>query len=290
MLSETILDDRDPELDKNLQAHVTGLNMPVALPDVLSCDGHNLYMRSQQFDLEGNREHVAPTGISPAAPTGGMHLFSPTGFLDDSWWHRSYWVYGKGFAEGAGGWPQAGKVVPAGHLLVFDEDAVYGYARQPEYYKWTTPVRYHLFAMARVPKVLPRPPRKPGARRPKGPNRNLPRVDLGWRWRDEVPLQVRAIALADESLFIAGPPVVVDEEEAFDHPNDPAIQAKLEKQSAALRGHGGALLMALSATDGAKLAEYRLDSPPAWDGMAAANGRLYLATADGNVLCLAAAK
>jgi len=286
-LSETVLDEFDPETGKSLQDYVSALNMPVALPDVLSCDGANVYMRSQQFDLEGHRRHIAPTDISPASAVGGMHLFSPTGFLDGSWWHRSYWVYGKGFAEGAGGWPQAGKVVPAGHLLVFDGDSVYGYGRQPEYYKWTTPVRYQLFAMAKNPKVLPRVPRKPGAAQQRRKRARLPRVDLGWRWRHEAPLQVRAIALAGDSLFIAGPPIVIDEEEAFDHPYDPVIKAKLEQQSAALEGHAGGLLMAVSASDGTKLAEYKLDSPPAWDGMAATNGRLYLSTIDGEVLCFA---
>ncbi|MEA3224833.1 MAG: PQQ-binding-like beta-propeller repeat protein, partial [Planctomycetota bacterium] len=48
-LSETVLDDRDPESGQNLQARVRGLNMPVALPDILSSDGQNLYMRSQAF-------------------------------------------------------------------------------------------------------------------------------------------------------------------------------------------------------------------------------------------------
>ena len=33
------------------------------------------------------------------------------------------------------------------------------------------------------------------------------------------------------------------------------------------------------------LAEYHLDSLPAFDGLIAANGRLYLVTADGKVLC-----
>jgi len=33
------------------------------------------------------------------------------------------------------------------------------------------------------------------------------------------------------------------------------------------------------------MAEYKLDSLPVWDGMAAANGRLYLATKSGKVLC-----
>ena len=51
-------------------------------------------------------------------------------------------------------------------------------------------------------------------------------------------------------------------------------------------GRGGGLLRAVSAADGKKLAEYKLNAPPVWNGMAAAGGRLYLATTDGKVLCL----
>jgi len=49
---------------------------------------------------------------------------------------------------------------------------------------------------------------------------------------------------------------------------------------------GGALLLAVSTSDGKKLAEHKLDSAPTWDGMAAASGRLYLSTMDGKVLCM----
>ena len=34
-----------------------------------------------------------------------------------------------------------------------------------------------------------------------------------------------------------------------------------------------------------QLAEYRLDAPPVFDGLAAAGGQLYLATMDGKVAC-----
>ena len=37
--------------------------------------------------------------------------------------------------------------------------------------------------------------------------------------------------------------------------------------------------------DGSTLADYPLESPPVLDGMAAAGGRLYLATAAGKVVC-----
>jgi len=95
------------------------------------------------------------------------------------------------------------------------------------------------------------------------------------------------MVLADKTLFIAGPLDAIDEEEAFYNPNDEGILAKLDKQSAALEGQNGALLLVLSASDGEKLAEYKLDSPPVFDGMAAANGRLYLATKNGKILCFA---
>ena len=42
--------------------------------------------------------------------------------------------------------------------------------------------------------------------------------------------------------------------------------------------------MALSASDGTELAQHDLDSQPIFDGMAAANGRLYISTRDGKVV------
>jgi hypothetical protein len=44
-------------------------------------------------------------------------------------------------------------------------------------------------------------------------------------------------------------------------------------------------LLAYAAADGKKLTERDLP-PPVWDGMAAANGCLYVSTADGKVLSL----
>jgi hypothetical protein len=47
-------------------------------------------------------------------------------------------------------------------------------------------------------------------------------------------------------------------------------------------------LVAVSPTDGRKLAAYRLESMPRFDGMIAARGHLYLSTADGRVIALGA--
>lgn len=83
--------------------------------------------------------------------------------------------------------------------------------------------------------------------------------DPGWSIK-AFPVAVRAMVLAGEKLFVAGPP---------DRP-DPR----------------GGQLWSISAADGSVLEKYDLDAAPVFDGMAAANGRLYLCARDGGVWCL----
>jgi len=104
----------------------------------------------------------------------------------------------------------------------------------------------------------------------------------------DVPLFARAMTVAGDTLFIAGPPDVLDEEEAQKTYGSEETQAKLKAQDAALAGAQGAILLAVSTTDGKTLAEHKLASIPAWDGMAAAAGKLYMTTMDGAVVCMAA--
>ena len=90
---------------------------------------------------------------------------------------------------------------------------------------------------------------------------------------------------SDKTLVLAGPSDLVDEEEVIKSLEDALVQAKLRQQNAALQGESGALLLLASAEDGSKLAEYRLDSPPVFDGMAIAGKRLYMASTDGKIVC-----
>jgi hypothetical protein len=46
----------------------------------------------------------------------------------------------------------------------------------------------------------------------------------------------------------------------------------------------------VSSDNGQMASELKLKSPPVWDGMAVAQGRLYVATVDGKVLCFGKAK
>jgi len=85
-----------------------------------------------------------------------------------------------------------------------------------------------------------------------------------------VTVRALAMVLTKEVLFLAGPPDVVPQEDPY----------------TAFEGRAGAKLWAVSTEDGSRLAEYELDSPPVFDGISAAGRRLYVATQDGNVLCM----
>jgi hypothetical protein len=92
------------------------------------------------------------------------------------------------------------------------------------------------------------------------------------------------MVLADKTLFVAGPPDIVDEEENFFILDDADALAKLAEQKELLRGKEGAVMWAVSALDGKKLSEYKLDSLPVWDGMIASGGNLYITTMNGEVI------
>jgi outer membrane protein assembly factor BamB len=299
-LAETVMDDKDPETGKNLHSYVSELSMPVGLPDILSSDGKYLYMRSQQFDLQGNRKHIAVRDVTDQSGEGA-HIFSPVGFLDDMQFVRSYMMFGKSVLSGWGGWEVMGKLTPSGRLISYDGKQVYGYERKPEFLSESTVLKFRLYAAEKdgdpkAIKLITAPgsanafdkTMKNGAgdwkyRQEKLTKDQQSAVKTKWTV-DKPPFQVRAMVLAGNILFVSGPPDIVDEEKEFFAVDDPAVQAKFAEQGALLKGKEGAVMWAVSAANGKKLAEYKLDSLPVWDGMAAANGRLYMTTLKGEVL------
>ena len=109
-------------------------------------------------------------------------------------------------------------------------------------------------------------------------------------WTKDLPLFARAMVLAGGTLFIAGPADMIDEDQVFKQIDDPKVGSSLADQATALEGKKGALLWAVSVTNGEKLSEHQLDDSPVFDGMAAANGRLYVAATGGSVLCFSGEK
>ncbi len=508
VLSKTVLDETEQETGKDLHEYVSWLNMPTGLPDILSSSGPLVYMRGQAFGPDGKRLPLKPFPRGANADAGApepiqtakySHLFSPTGFLDDAWWHRSYWMYGSMFVSGWCGYYRAGTAAPAGRIMVFDDEQIYGFGRKPQYYRWTTPIEHHLFAtnkkdpqsgptrgsgskpsIVRVAKskslnpagkpltveawIKPDKPdgvilarggegtgyvlyiqggrakfavRSGGklvtltargkqiaklvgrwthiagvlsgekemriyidgklagsgtaaamitanpqegmeigaddeslvgsyksampfsglidevklyrhaldaaeiAKHAASPgglsdteaklvlacsfddgngadtsgNKNRGAVTGGkfvagksgkamkfsggplrrsarrsgfkvrHAWATDLPLLARAMTLSGKTLFAAGPADLVDEDKAFRGLADPATQAGLADQLAAIEGKKGASLWAVSTVDGTKLSELKLESVPVFDGMAAARGKLYMTTIDGKVVC-----
>ncbi len=90
-------------------------------------------------------------------------------------------------------------------------------------------------------------------------------------WKEWIKIRIRAMVKANDILFTAGPP------DTFD-PKDPF---------AAFEGRYGARLAAVSAKNGEKLTESKLDSLPVFDGLIAAQGRLFMSSKDGSLVCLA---
>ncbi|MGD2175467.1 MAG: PQQ-binding-like beta-propeller repeat protein, partial [Candidatus Brocadiaceae bacterium] len=309
LLGEVVMNDRDPETGEDMHLaylkRTPGNNMPVALSDILSCDGRSIWMRSQKFDFEGKRHEMAV--VSPKEqPNEDFHLFCQIGFLDDSYFFRGYWTYGRRVGGGYGGWFQAGRVVPSGRILCYDDEAVYGFGRKLEYMVNSSVVEYQLFASdkAVTQEAIERVNKAQRAMNARSNQRNasssdwrvryfFPREDLTatrFQWAfDQPALIARAMVAAGDVLLVAGPPDTVDERYAYHNPDDANVQALLARQVEALEGRHGGQLWVLSKSDGKLLARYALDTVPVFDGMAAAGGRLYMTTVDGRVHCVGGA-
>ncbi|UCF16464.1 MAG: PQQ-binding-like beta-propeller repeat protein [Phycisphaerales bacterium] len=299
LLSENVLCDQ-----QNPQKDVKVLNMPVALPDVLSSDGELIYMRSQVFDSEGERIQTIDPSLDPLTRATqqlgkGAHLFCPTGFLDNDAWHRSYWMYGRAFSSGCDWWFRAGRYAPAGRLLVFEGDRVYGFGRETGLFVWSHVLENHLFcseiqadadAIERVRQWSEKAGRQ--ARFNRSLTRNTPLESrhapkLNWSIK-QPPLHARAMVLAGDTLFVAGPPDVLNEDDAFNQPFNPQVVANIAEQDAAYEGKRGALLLGITAEQASQSFKLELPAPPVWDGMAAAEGKLFVCGVDGHVTCLGA--
>jgi hypothetical protein len=94
------------------------------------------------------------------------------------------------------------------------------------------------------------------------------------------------MAKADDLLFVMGPPDLLDEEMAFTARLTPELEEQFQAQDEANRGARGSILMAVSASSGEVLAEQEMADLPQWDGMAVANGSLFIVTEGGKLLRL----
>ncbi len=302
-LNETILDAKDPKTGKQVDYDTRQEpGMPVGMPDILSGDETNLYMRSQSFDLDGRprffrnqvRDNDGRLGkglLEKIMAQPERHIFSSVGFLDDSWFHRSYMLYANLATYASGGHWVAGQSYPSGKLLVRDGQHVYSYSTKPETRRWITKTtdEFQVIQTDLKPRLetvslvnddgqarrSAAKPEKAAAKDGKRADRT-PKTEQATfvsNWGSTVPILARAMAKVGDRLFVAGPPDIGD--------NEPA------KQYESWQGKLGGSLMALSPRDGKIESTLELASPPVWNGIAVAEGRVILVTLDGKVMGLA---
>jgi outer membrane protein assembly factor BamB len=204
-------------------------------------------------------------GLTFGEQPTGLHLMPMTGFLDDSWFNRTFWTYSA--TRPGSDWAHSAQSTKVGELLVVGPTTTYGvqaYAARAVGATFAPGEEgYILFAEPNDHDPPPLPP----SWRARKPARNTPNP---WTWSEHAPIRMRGMVLAGQTLFVAGPPDIVD-------PHDPM---------AAFEGRKGGVLRAYAASDGKRLAECKLDAPPTFDGLIAAGGCLFLSTVDGKVVCL----
>jgi len=269
MLACSIISHLDPVSGKQTGKEVRGsFDSEGTISDILSADGESIFLKHLCFDSSGRE-------VQNTRP----HLFSPTGLLGEEWFIRAYWLFGTNTGAGYFRWANMksgdSSNAPAGRILSFDDRRVYGYGRVQHSGGWTghRGDAYHLFCSAKVYEQ-PSPPAA-GRRMPKA----KARTGKTFTWSQKYPLIVRSMVLTADKLIVAGLPDLARKEESglsFSNP---------EEGLAALAGRRGGCLAMISTTDGTKLREIKLESPPVFDGMSATDGKVFISLKDGSVTC-----
>ncbi len=232
------------------------------LPDLLSAGGEGFYMGRNGFRYDT---------LEPLKNTE-KHLWSPTGFLDDNWMHRTYWLYGRDYGRT---WTLNEPEMPvaAGRLMCIDRAAKLAFSFGRNRFEWMVlpknwrsgEKRYQVRATALTDSV---------SNTLAGPEAaNIRRGTALARhavWAAESTIEARAMAVTREHILLAGP------------------VGDVMDNLAAFRGEAGVELHVLDRATGALVQSLPIPAMPAFDGLMVANGRVYMALRDGSVLCFRA--
>jgi len=284
---------RDVKGERDFAFYVLGANS-----DVLVSQGGFIYMRQKKMTPELQEVNVKVLS-SKGAQDLGLHVFSTASLLDDSWYNRTYWMYSQRWP----GFQLANQAPKTGQLLVVGDEKTYAvrvFYRRNIHSTMFFPGREGYLLFADYNTTEPQIVGEEGAQKPvkwlpqsdyqfiKLPGHDNPIEKLGNEafgldkmigytrgappvWKQWLPVRIQAMVKAGDILFVAGAPDELD-------PKDPY---------AAFEGRKGGKMVAVSAKDGKKLSEIQLEYPPVFDGMIAAEGKIFITLKDGSVGCWA---
>jgi hypothetical protein len=235
----------DPGTGK-MSPETDGHSMAGLLNDIPATDGANVFIRQMK--------------VSPSGGRGGPHLYTTGGYLDASWFNRTFWQVGRAQTSGLmvlgkDMGPHSANTSQNGNPVAYGVEVYASRSRETVF----TPGA-GAYRLSCIP--LKAPAGASGSRRRQRGPKAL--------WQQRLGIRVTAMVRAGDTIFVAGTPDVVD-------PKDP---------HGAWQGRKGGVLAAFAANDGKRLAQHKLPAPPVWDGMAAAGGRLFISTRDGCVICM----
>jgi len=260
VLHETILRSSEPDVS---EYGGRPFDMDGARSDILVAGKEDIYLFQNRFSAS-----LAPQAMPRITKLGDRqgepHLITTDGFLDKTWFNRTYWTYSDRWP----GYYFTYRGPKSGQILVFDDTTTYALkvytqrrGHSPEFQPGTS---YHLIADRNTTKPV-LDVMDIGAEKGRG----FSRTELPI-WSKKIPIRVYGMLLARENLYIVGPPDLPPDEGAYE----------------AMIGKRGAVFRIVSTVDGNMLAEFKMDEVPLFDGLIAAGNRLYMSTMDGTLICL----
>jgi len=238
-----------------------------ARSDILVAGPKDVYLFQNRFDAQ-----LKPQPMPRVTKLGDRwcepHLMTTDGFLDKTWFNRTYWTY-------SGRWPGyyfTYRGPKSGQILCFDHSTTYAlkvYTERRGHSPEFQPGSGYLLMADRNTTEPVLDEMDIGAEKGRG----FTRTELPI-WARRIPIRVEGMVLARDRLYVCGPPDLLTTVGAYE----------------AMIGKRGATFRVVSTADGAALWEFELDEAPVFDGLIAAGDRLYMTTLQGSVICLGGKK
>jgi hypothetical protein len=260
IVHETRLESEEPDVSED---GGRPFDMEGARSDILVAGAEDIYLYQKRFNADLTLQPM-PRITKLGDRQGESHLMTTDGFLDKTWFNRTYWTH----SERWPGYYFTYRGPKSGQILVFDETTTYALKVYTERHGHSPEFRpgsgYQLIADRNTTRPV-LDVMDIGAEKGRG----FSRTELPI-WSERIPIRVQGMLLAGERLYLAGPPDLAPEEGAYE----------------AMIGKRGALFRVVSTSDGSTLAQFDLPEVPVFDGLIAAGDRLYMATMNGTLICL----